>query len=304
MSVSRRRFLAASASLPFGLYLSAHAYQASQPKFGDKREDFDAWFGHGTESGSFISYTPLSAGRASYYVAYDEEGNSETIVGDFNHLASGGIEFDANEIGQSQYIPADAVAGPVFNLGGLSGGYGLRSWHSSEVASNTGGSGTIVILDRFVRESYALAHFKETMITTEAAEVNPIEPTGEHIGPHSTEDEWKAYPGGVGMAQTGMTINTPPVPGEWDVQYSTNVRANLEPALPVQQAAQLIATMLPPSELEWTAWFGYSPITDTQIRLHQFRAHDTERQFLSMQFVDGDEQTGTVTSFRLWNALG
>ena len=305
MPITRRHFLVSGASLALGIPLATHAFQGDQPRIGDKRGDFDAWFGHGTENGRFISYPPLSAGRASYHVAYDEDWRAETIVGDFNHLAGGGITFDESEIGQSQYVPADAVSGAVFQFGLYlmqTGFYGLRSWQSPQLAANTGGSSTITVLDRIVSESPGSAHFKETMITTSSEEVHSIVPTGEHIGPHSDREDWIAYPGGLQEAQGGGIVVNPPVPGNWMIGFASNVQANLETPLPTSDAAALIGSMLPPSELLWTSWYGTSPVTNTQVRLHQFRANDTGKQFLAAQFVNGDEESGTVTEFHLVNS--
>lgn len=309
MSLSRRRFLAASASLPFGLQITSHTAlgkQTTEPKIGDPKETFDAWFGPGTEAGEFVSYPPLAAGRASYHVAFDEELRARLIVGDFNQLAGGGIEFNENDIGQSQYIPADAVAGTVFLLGGLSGGYGLGSWHSPTIAAATGGSGHIVVLDRFERESYILAHFKETTITLETPDVNPVHPTGEHLGPHSSEAEWEAYPGGVSYHQMGFQIVNPPVSGSWNIHSSGDrgmeILITPDTNLSTQDASQLVGSMLPAAELTWTTMIEATPITNTQIRLHQFRALNTGAEYLTIQFVTGDEETGTVTQLHLKSA--
>lgn len=305
MSLTRRRLIATSAILPLGFNQSARAAQAVQPKIGDKRGNFDAWFGHGTEAGRFISYPPLSAGRASYHVAYNDEWHSETIVGDFNQLPDGGIEFDSSEIGISQFVPDDGVAGSVFQFGFYltpAGFYGLRSWHSAQLAADTGGTGIITVLDRIVSQSPGIAHFKETMITFTSEDVHPVTPTGEHIGPHSPREEWQAYPGGLQEAQGGGIVSNPPVPGSWVIGFNSNIQVGLQDPLSTRETAELIGSMLPPSRLLWSAWYGITPVTGTQIRLHVFEANDTGNQFLSAQFVEGSEESGSVQSFHLVNA--
>lgn len=301
MSVSRRKFLAAAASLPLGFYLTSGIAQGTGPKIGDEQAAFDTWFGQGTEQGEFISYPPLAAGRASYFVAYADDGRAVTIVGDFNHLPGGGIPFDVSEIGQSQYVPADAVPGTTFNMGGLGGGYAVKSWQSPSLASALGTSGQIVVVDRFY-QSYAEGLFLETIIQTETAETHPIVPTGEQLGPHSTEEEWLAYPGGVGMAQTGFVINVPPVPGSTYITYNVGVNIEPDPPLLAADAAELISSMLPVSDLVWTTLIDVTPVSDGRMRLHQFQARDTGRFFLSAQFLEGDEATGSVSEIKLWNA--
>lgn len=302
MTLTRRRLIATSAILPLAFSQSARAAQAVQPKIGDKRGDFDAWFGHGTDAGRFISYPPLSAGRASYHVAYNEEWHSETIVGDFNHLPGGGIEFNRNEIGQSQFVPDDGVSGSAFQFGFYlmeAGFYGLRSWHSAQLAAETGGNGIIAVIDRIVSQSPGVAHFKETMITLASEDVHPITPTGEHIGPHSTKEEWQAYPGGLQEAQGGSIVTNPPVPGFWSIGSNSSIQAVPENPLSTRDTAELIGSMLPPSRLLWSAWYGITPVTNTQIRVHLFEANDTGRQFLSSQFIEGAEESGVVSAFYL-----
>lgn len=49
------------------------------------------------------------------------------------------------------------------------------------------------------------------------------------------------------------------------------VAVTLEPALSVQEAALLAGSMLPDSELQWTALIPATPLSETQIRLHEFR---------------------------------
>lgn len=275
------------------------------PKIGQGQQQFDAWFGPGTPEDSFIHYPPLEEGRASYYVAFNENDRAQLIIGNFNDMPTGGIEFDWAEAGQSQYVRDDAVAGDLYQFvyfKSAGGYYTVRSWQSMELAEESGGSGYVTVMDRVTSGMTDPTLFRETMIATETPEVNPIVPTGESLGPHSSMQEWIEYNNGQSvMSEAGLPLDNPPLPGRWVVMDSLQIWAELDSPISTLEAAELISSMLPPSDLLGTTWYGQNPITDTQIRLHEFVAQDTGNRYLSAQFVEGDEQGGVVTKFYLAN---
>lgn len=275
------------------------------PKIGHGQQQFENWFGPGTPEDSFIHYPPLVDGRASYYVAFDDADHSQLIIGNFNDLPAGGIEFDWANAGESQFIRGDAAAGELFQFvyfKSETGYYAMRSWQSSELAEETGGSGYVTVLDRITSGMLDPSLFRETMIATEIPEVIPILPTGEKLGPHSSMQEWIEYNNGQSvMSEAGLNLDDPPLPGFWVIMDSLQVWAELDTPIPTNEAAELISSMLPPSDLIGTTWYGQNPVSETQIRLHEFVAHDTGSHHLGAQFVEGDEQTGTVTKFYLAN---
>jgi hypothetical protein len=304
--ISRRRLLAAGMVVPLGVGGATGrvcAQTGTQPKIGDSQASFDAWFGPGTGVEGFIHYPPVAAGRASYDVSFDQDGQAQTIVGNFHDLAGGGIPHlfaNTREIGQSQFVPVDANAGRMARFGSYLheiGVFGVRGWSRADSA----GMGNVIVLDRLVRgDTPDEMLFKETIVTTESEALQPIVPTDTHLGPHSLRDVWEQYPGGVLLHQTGLDLQTPPVPGSWTISGDRpSIRVQLEQPLSMRDAAFLVGSMLPAAELEWSAWIPVTPITSWQLRLHQFRALDTGDQYLIAQFVDGYEAKGQVTRLDL-----
>ena len=310
MTISRRSLTAAFLSASVGLRLAttgASAQLGTQPKIGDPKFAFDTWFGSGTPVDDYIHYPPLSAGRASYFVMLNDSDRAEAIVGNFHDLDGGGISHsyeNVHEIGQSQFVPDGAGVGPLARFGILlhqQGSFGVRAWASPGVSNQQYSSGQVIVMDRLVMgEMMGMQLFKETIVVTDSAARYPIVPTDMHLGPHSSDEDWRQYPGGVSMHQSGLDLQSPPVPGNWSVYGNTSgISVTFEDPQPIGEVADLIGSMLPLGELEWSAWIPRTPITPWQIRLHHFRAHDSGAQYLSAQFIDGDQDTGTVTRFAL-----
>jgi len=274
---------------------------------GDPQAAFDAWFGPGTNIDGFIRYPPVAVGRASYDVQFDGEGRAAMIVGNFHDLAGGGIPHvltNTHEIGQSQFVPPGALAGPMARFGSYlqePGVFGVRAWSNTAIPGMNGSAGHVIVMDRLMRgDIFGEMLFKETIVTTESDALQPIVPTDTHLGPHSSRDAWEQYPGGILLHQMGFDLQTPPLPGSWTISGDRpSIQVRLDQPLYMRDAALLIGSMLPASELEWSAWISVTPITSWQIRLHQFRAFDTGDQFLVAQFVDGYEAKGQVALFEL-----
>lgn len=304
-TISRRHFAAMALSLPISMSMSAGiagAQSRNDARIGAKKDVFDAAFGESREDGWFTVYDFSDEGKASYWVAWDADGFAHRIANDYSAIEGGGLPYEPGLLGQSQFLPNDAMinmAGFASNIQIGATGYYLAQYHSDIVQEETRRSGNILVVDEKMTAGDGPnnnPNFTRTSVAMEAYEVNPISPIGSLPQIGSPMAEWEAEFGEIVAPQRGMMIQNPPITGRWlfndqmiDVKLDQPVRA--------VEAAMWVGDFLPGDlpEMSTSYWLP-APGDDVGLRINTWEL-ENEMRYVALQVVTGSEEDGNVDRF-------
>ncbi len=303
---SRRAFLRASAGAAVtGGLLSLNQSAAAQqdgPRLGDSREIFDSWFGQGVSESpigaTWITYGDGSTNTPEYSVLFNQQNLAESICITFKNYDNAGLNPEG-EIGQTRFLRPDADQGVTIYLGPQdlsSTTWAVTNWHSPSLASDLNRSGNVVVMDKVPNLSeVGAAVLQQTFISMEAFEVDPLEGTGQNLGPHNSIDDWSEF-AGTPVTAGEFEFTNGYVPGDWQVNPGS-VIVYPSPSLPWNDGQALVESMLPTSTTSWTSFIPGSPVTFDSMRLHGLET--AYGKMIAVQWFTGEEGSDTSTSSRL-----
>ncbi len=304
VTFSRRQFSAMAASLPITLGATPRktvAQGSTDARIGARQEAFDATFGEPRTEGWFTVYDFSDEGKAAYWVAWDANGYAHRIANDYSAISGGGLPFEPGLLGQSQFLPSDAVintAGDLTNMQVGETGFYIAQHHSDAVQSETGRSGNILVVDEraIPGDGPNNPNFTRTSIAMEAWEVNPIVPTGQLPTIESDWQQWQAVFGESRGTQRGSMPTNPPIPGRW-MFYGTGIDVHLDSPIPAAEAAQWVSDFLPLGlgEMGTTYWLP-APGDEQGLRVCLW-PQDNGTSTVALQVVHGGEEQGVVDRF-------
>lgn len=304
-TISRRKLATTAFSLPVTLAAGSRLTLA-QPTvdvhIGDRQEAFDAAFGEPRIDGWFTVYDFSDEGKAAYWVAWDANNYAHRIAIDYSAIEGGGLPYDPGLLGQSRFLPDDAVinlAGFSTNLQIGEAGFYVAQHHSDDVQTETGRSGNILVVDEKMTPGDGLyndPNFTRTSVAMEAFEVNAIDPLGSLPGVGSPMGEWEAEFGEIVVPQRGMMIQNPPIPGRW-LFNDQMIDVILNEPIRTVEAAMWVSDFLPGDlpELSTTYWLP-APGDEVGLRINTWEL-ENGMSYVALQVVTGGEEAGTVDRF-------
>lgn len=305
ISISRRQFTAIMASVPLAVTSRSGAIAAqhtSDARIGATQDAFDAHFGEPRTDDWFTVYDFSDEGEASYWVAWDANGHAHRIGIDYSAIEGGGLPYDPGLLGQSQFLPNDAVinlAGFTTNLQIGETGFYVAQHLSDEVQTETGRSGNILVVDEKMTPGDGPnnnPNFTRTSVAMEAFEVNAIDPLGSLPGISSPMSEWEAEFGEIVAPQRGMMIQNPPIPGRW-MFNDQMIDVILDEPIRTVEAAMWVSDFLPGDlpEMSTTYWLP-APGDEVGLRISTWEI-ENGMSYVALQVVNGGEEAGTVDRF-------
>lgn len=304
IKLSRRQLAVLAASLPITRATTSResaAQVSSDAHIGAKQDAFDATFGQPRTEGWFTVYDFSDEGKAAYWVAWDANGYAHRIANDYSAIAGGGLLFEPGLLGQSQFLPNDAVintAGNMTNMQVGQTGFYIAQHHSDNVQRETGRSGNVLVVDQqaIPGDGPNNPNFTRTSVAMEAFEVNPIVPTGQLPTIQSGGQQWEAVFGESWGTQRGSMPTLPPIPGRW-MFYDTGIDVILDSAIPAAESAQWVSDFLPLDlgAMATTYWLP-APGDNQGLRVCLW-PHTNGTSTVALQVVHGGEEAGEVDRF-------
>lgn len=307
--LSRRVFSRSTLVLPLALLagtrVDAQPVNALGAVIGGTHSAFDAEYGTSREESGFTVYDFSHTGQASYWVRFDASGYAEYIEVDFTDLPGSGLDFTADTVGVSRFVPADATFFDAEGHGGnaLSSALNIKQYTSAQLATATGRSGNLIVVDDYKLGPNGLAGpmiIERTYVSLEAWEVHPVVGHGIRPGVGDPIDMWRVAYGSVLPAQSGWYLDTPPLPGSWSLNFqggetgaTTSIDIRLDTPISSAEAARWVSDMIRFGSPTSTYWLPPTPGGPIGIRIHVFNS-SLDAYVFSAQYVRGGEQTGTV----------
>ena len=324
-TISRRRLLAvtggagAFTAIPFHPARPVSAQSAMSPRLGNDQATFDEVFGTGTDlEGALVQYPTDGDDAATYAVRFTEDIADQVEV-DLSGSADGALPDGSADVGQSRFLPDDATLIVSFRGGddGAARSYDLSIHSSESLATDTGRSGNVMVLD--IEQTAAdgpgsgLGYISAT-VAMETAEVQEVIPTGAPAVIGDSVDDWQAAYGEGGAAQRFSFVDDPPVSGlSFDTQVTPATEQDDTPRgelsvaqivirrlegedWPVAEAFAEVGQLLPEdSVLEQTCVGLPTPWSPLRRRVQVWSTASLDRQIAMLFEIDGDEESGTVT---------
>lgn len=295
MKMNRRSFLSTAAIATTSMAIhstGATNQQTVYPTLGDPQNVFDAWFGIGTPVGDFVQFPQYAPGYPIYYARFVEN-RSVQVLGNFQTPDTpDGLQSSIDDAGISPFVPAGAHSTQLYLDGVLAGPSLIRVWRGAPSLSGSNADEQIIVMDTLADQYRSI--FTQTRVSSPAPEIPPLAPSSANDW-LNTDEMWKSI-SQLQPAQTGNVVASPPLPGQFTISNG-KIQGWFDTPLSVSVVTDYLASILLPSRLMSTTWFPADPLNNTGMRFREFESTEMRQRFMCLLFVNGDEQTGTVSRF-------
>jgi hypothetical protein len=218
--LNRRHLIGGNALAPFAaatlpsLARATRLQSGDRARLGESIDAFEADLGRSTAASrefDVVQFGEPDAGEIVHYVRFTDS-HADHIEVDLTFLREGGLPEEEMNVGDSRFLPGDAIPLATASGGNLQfehEAYDFRTWHSPSLASDTGRTGNILVMDAHGEAGdgmTAAPPYTRATISMESFEIQPVTPSGKAAVLGAPLEAWvAAYGAGIHHSEQRMS---------------------------------------------------------------------------------------------------